>query len=144
MTHIFHSRLQLFLAEMRVLAWMDYILLALVLGMGVYTGLRFIRRRRSVLVSGLHLATAALAWLAFLGTWYFWQIDWGLWQGRVAYFHFLAFLAGGALLVAASTAGLILHHRKPDRRQTPRQLAFHVGTAVFGAVAVAAGMRVFL
>ncbi|MCL6562075.1 MAG: hypothetical protein K6U87_03610 [Firmicutes bacterium] len=144
MTHIFHSRLQLFLAEMRVLAWMDYILLALALGMGVYAGLRFIRRRRSVVVAGIHLATATLVWLAFLGTWYFWQIDWELWQGRVAYSQFLTFLAGGGLLVAATIAGLVLHHRKPDRRKTPGQLVFHLGTAVLGALAVAAGMRVFL
>lgn len=137
------SPLALFDAEMAVLWSGSAVVAGLALAVGLYTGWRFWRRRRSVAVAGGHLATAVLAWLGFLAAWYFWQIGWGFWQGRVPLWRFQVFLAGGVALAGATGLGLVLHHTRPRPRATWWRLGGHVALAVLGVAAWLWGMAPF-
>lgn len=143
MTHLYHSAWLLFHDEMRVLFWISLITLSITLGFGLYVGMRFRRRQRSVLMAGVHLAWAVFSWLWFWATWYFWQIDWGVWRPHVAFWHFTVFLSAGVGLALGTVLGLILHYTKPKRGVTGKLLTAHGVVAVCTLASWAAGVWPF-
>lgn len=128
--HIYHSARHLFMAEMRVLFWIQafFALGSLIVGYIVFG--RFRSRQRSVLWAGIHLAWILLFWLFFLFMWYFWNFDRGVWQSVISPWHYIVFRISLGLAIIVTVMGLVLHHGKPKKGFTGRLSWLHLFMAV--------------
>lgn len=128
--HVYHSALHLFMAEMRILYFLQAFFALGAIGFGFVAFGRFRRRQRSLLWAGIHLAWVVLFWIFFLFMWYFWQLDYRFWRSRIAIWHYDLFLVSLGLGALVTTLGLILHHGKPRAGFTGRVSWLHVALAL--------------
>jgi hypothetical protein len=136
---VYRSLSALYWAEMRVLLWLAVAALAATLSYGIFLYHNFRRQRRRLGWTGIHLSLAVGTWFVWLFSWYFWVHGARYWRGRVAPWHYAAFLGAGLLLAAVSALGLAVHHLPFKPRRTPRLVLSHWMLAAAAACLWVAG-----
>lgn len=140
---VYTSLAALYREEMRILFWLGAASVALTAGYGAWMYRWFRRRRRTVRWAGTHLSLAAGSWFVWAFSWYFWLKGGAYWQGRVAEWHYIAFVVGGGGVALATALGLAVHHVPPRPRWTGRMAVGHLSAALAGALLWLSGMWPF-